>query len=414
MNVENDVDMEVPSITWYTDHEKHSIKMKNRQQSLNNAMSKYSANAKLFNKDIVKTRILNAKGEISEEEAMSRIVGFLSKEVKSKVVKVSSQIKNESSPVLSEPMRAEITDKMKRAIVRSDEAKSAKADWKNQCNQWLIDNPYRYERYLENDNGFSSNLRSKTRDECIQEIVDHMPYSDVEEFEFEFDTYMKDRDLVHQRQDAELEEKQRLAKQKVTSLFLYGGDLKTVQDDYPVNDKNNLDYSNEKVKPGKISQSVWYYSIESGRYQHLTEFTNKVNAHYDPDINRRELFQPFEGEPNNWQQRMEMRVIDRLNERYQMEVEKLKTRHESEMISEGHQTTIENKCNEKLPKKLIEAKIHGKAEFKLTSDDKRFITNSKIEDVRNEFDKFMKKPEARDIMNNWKIMDDFSRRYDKP
>src|SRR5260221_9791551 len=112
MSVENDVEMEVPSTTWYTDPEKHSIKMKNRKQGFMNAMSKYSANARLFNKDIIRTRILSAKGEISEEEAMNRITGFLSKEVKSARVKVSSGAKIESSPLLPEPMRSALVDKM--------------------------------------------------------------------------------------------------------------------------------------------------------------------------------------------------------------------------------------------------------------------------------------------------------------
>src|SRR5260221_3046157 len=129
MSVENDVEMEVPSTTWYTDHEKHSIKMKNRQKNFSKAMSKYSANARLFNKDIMKTKILSAKGDISEEEAMNRIVGFLSKKVKSKAVRFSSKDKDESCLELSDPLNTKIPAKMNRAMVRPEEAKSAKADW---------------------------------------------------------------------------------------------------------------------------------------------------------------------------------------------------------------------------------------------------------------------------------------------
>src|SRR5260221_411535 len=105
----------------------------------------------------------------------------------------------ESGP-LTESERTRLIGKVSRAMERAKASRNSKEEENIRCKKWLEENPFRYEKYVKVGKVFMSNMRNKTREQCIQEVTDHMPYSDAEEFETEVDAYMKDCELHHEQQ----------------------------------------------------------------------------------------------------------------------------------------------------------------------------------------------------------------------
>src|SRR5260221_6577849 len=199
MEVENCEDMEVPSVTWYTDHEKQYYREQTIQRKRREEISKMIDNAKRSNHEIDRVRKNLLNGVISEGRAKMEIQAYLSGKMKPRVSFPSESDSTESGP-LTESERTRLIGKVSRAMERAKASRNSKEEENIRCKKWLEENPFRYEKYVKVGKVFMSNMRNKTREQCIQEVTDHMPYSDAEEFETEVDAYMKDCELHHEQQ----------------------------------------------------------------------------------------------------------------------------------------------------------------------------------------------------------------------